>query len=326
MSDEEILKLWRDVDFEGSFSGVKTFQVLLKLNKNIDVSERRLYTILQNDPLFVMHQRGKKRISRRFYNLDYYGELVQSDLAFMFEHNKYKYFVVVYDCFSGKVFAEAIKDKTSDTVKHSLIRLLNKFETPITKFECDQGTEFNKFKQYCKENNIIFKFKYGQNKAGFAENIIQILKRRLYKFLRGTLNKNWPEVLEKVVEDYNNTPLKKIGYLKPNDILSKFDSKKVRDALQSNNIEKKDEPDYKTQIANQEQYEKSDQKRSKPMIRKGDYVFVNFIENKFDKGFDYQVSYFYFYIHFKNKIFDSLLRVAIKVPVKFLVCFLESDF
>jgi len=136
----------------------------------------------------------------------------------MFDHNKFKYFVVAYDCYSGKVFAEPLKDKTSETVKDSLVKLLNKFEAPITKFECDQGTEFAKFKKFCKENEIIFKYKNGQNKASFAENIIQIIKRRLYKLLGGILSHDWPFYLEKVVEDYNNTPLKKIGYLKPNHV------------------------------------------------------------------------------------------------------------
>ena len=234
----------------------------------------------------------------------------------MFEHNNFKYFVVAYDCYSGKVFAEPILDKTSETVKRSLIKLLNKFNTPITKFECDQGTEFNKFKQYCKETNIIFKFKYGQNKAAFAENIIQILKRRLYKYLRGTLNKNWPEVLETVVKDYNNTPLKKIGYLKPNDIASKFDSKKVRDALQLHNIEQKDEPDYKTQISNQEIFNKLGHPKELSVITKGDYVFVNFLQKNFDKGFDYQVktTYNFLILKFlmKNLIFTNL-SVALKM-------------
>ena len=286
MSEEDILRLWRDVNFEGSFSGVKTFQILLKLNKDIDISERKLYSILKNDPLFVMHQRGNKKIARRFYNINYYGELVQSDLAYMFEHDSYKYFAVTYDCFSGKVYAEPLKDKSSETVKKCLVTLINKFQTSITKFECDQGTEFSKFKVYCKENGIIFKYKYGQNKANFAENIIQILKRRLYKLIRGTLDKNWPPLLKKVVTDYNNTPLKKIGYLKPNDVSSIFDSQKVQDAQKLHNLQLKDEPNYRVQRENQNAYENS---KSPTAIKKGDYVYVNFLENKFDKGFDYQV-------------------------------------
>lgn len=286
LSTEEIIKLWRDKDFEGSYAGIKTFQTLLKLNKNIDISERKLYEILKNDPIFLMHMRSKKKVQRRFYNLNYYGELVQSDLAFMFEFEDFKYFVVVVDCFSGKVFVEPIKNKTSETVLNSLKRLINKFNAPITKFECDQGTEYSKFKAYCKEQNIIFKYKYGANKANFAENIIQIIKRRLYKLLRGTLNKDWPSVVGKVVDDYNNTPLKKIGFLKPIDINTKFDSKKVREALKSHNLELKDEPNYDELKRNQESFPNAKNEK----LQLGDYVYVNFPEDKFGKSFDYQVQ------------------------------------
>jgi len=281
---EQILKLWRDPNFQGSFSGIKTFQTLLKLNENIDISERKLYEILKGDPLFVMHMRGKKVVSRRFYNLDYYCELVQSDLAYMFEYRGFKYFIVVIDCYSGKVFAEAIKDKSSETVKRVLIKLVNLFEYPISKFECDQGTEYSKFKQYCKENQIIFKYKYGINKANFAENIIQIIKRRLYKLLRGILSQDWPAYLEKIVRDFNETPLKKIGFLKPNQITSKFDSKKVRDALSKQGIDQPNQPLYKSLQENQQIYE-----RNRNFIQKNDYVYVNFPESKFGKSFDYQV-------------------------------------
>lgn len=290
-STENIIKLWRDKNFEGSYTGIKTFQTLLKINKNIDISEKKLYQILKNDPIFIMHIRSKKKVERRFYNLSYYCELVQSDLAFMFEYEGYKYFVVVVDGFSGKVFAEAIKDKTSDTVLASLKRLLNKFQAPITKFECDQGTEFSKFKTYCKNNNILFKYKYGANKANFAENIIQIIKRRLYKLLRGTQSKDWPTALKKVVTEYNDVPLKKIGFLKPNDITTKYDSKKVRDILRSQNKEWKNQPDYNEQRQNQAQAASS-----KDILKVDDYVYLNFGESKFGKSFDYQaIVQFSFY-------------------------------
>jgi len=169
-----------------------------------------------------------------------------------------------------------------------LIDLINKFGCPIVKFECDQGTEFSKFKTYCKENNILFKFKYGANKANFAENIIQILKRRLYKLLRGTLNKNWPGELEKVVTDYNNLPNKRIGYLRPNDILSKFDSAKVRDALATYKIPVKHEPSFKQQQKNQQNYE---QQTGQDVLKEMDFVYVDLPTDKFGKSFDYQVNY-----------------------------------
>ena len=35
ISDAELLKLWRSPTFEGSYRGIKTFQVLLKTNLNL---------------------------------------------------------------------------------------------------------------------------------------------------------------------------------------------------------------------------------------------------------------------------------------------------
>ena len=48
--------------------------------------------------------------------------------------------------------------------------------------------------------------------------------------LRGTLNQNWVIVLGRVVENLNNTPIKKLGYLKPNMITNEADSVLVSNA------------------------------------------------------------------------------------------------
>ena len=65
ISNDEILKLWHSVLFSGSFSGIKTFQTCLKLEKDIDISESRLYSILKKDPVFIIHQKRQKELYRR---------------------------------------------------------------------------------------------------------------------------------------------------------------------------------------------------------------------------------------------------------------------
>ena len=62
ISDDKLLELWRDPIFSGSYIGVKTFQILLKTDLNINVSESRLYKILRNDQIFLMHQRKTKLV------------------------------------------------------------------------------------------------------------------------------------------------------------------------------------------------------------------------------------------------------------------------
>lgn len=168
ISDQKILDLWRDINFKGSYRGVKTFQILLKTDLNIDVSEQRLYKVLKSDPVFLIHAKPKRKYDRRKFDLNYYGELIQSDIAYMFEFKEYKYFLVVIDCFSSKIYAEPLKNKSSIETLKTFESILKKFDfSVITKLETDQGTEFSLVKKYCLKNNIVFKYKYGQNKARY---------------------------------------------------------------------------------------------------------------------------------------------------------------
>ena len=105
--------------------------------------------------------------------------------------------------------------------------------------------------------------------------------------LRGTLNKNWVEVLEKVVNDMNNTPIKKLGFLKPNQVNSEIDSVFVKNAKKSHNIESIDETNWKTQLQNEENYISASSN-----IQKGDYVYRDSEQKIFDKSFDVSVNSF----------------------------------
>lgn len=106
--------------------------------------------------------------------------------------------------------------------------------------------------------------------------------------LRGNLSQNWITLLPKICEDYNNTPLKKLGWLKPNDISSIFDSAKVRKARLEHNINNYTEPTYKEQIQNQNDYEKNVSN-----LKENDYVYLDFKEDIFSKSFDVQVIFFH---------------------------------
>jgi len=46
LSDEEILKYWRDEKFSGSYRGGRIFQSLLKTDLNEDVPLSRIYKVL----------------------------------------------------------------------------------------------------------------------------------------------------------------------------------------------------------------------------------------------------------------------------------------
>jgi len=76
VTDKRLLELWKDPHFEGSFRGIKAFQTILKTNLNVEVSEKRLRDLFKNEPFYLIHQR-RKIIVRRKYDLNFIGELLQ---------------------------------------------------------------------------------------------------------------------------------------------------------------------------------------------------------------------------------------------------------
>ena len=166
ISDEKIKKLWRDPTFSGSYSGIKRFALFLKLQLNISVSEKRLYKVLGQDLIYLIHRKPNRNVARRFYDVNFYCELVQIDLASMYEYNNYRYWLAAVDVFSSKVFTEPMKTKSSEETAIALKRIIGHYNAPITTIESDRGKEFlGEVKKLVKEKNIVYKIKIGKNKG-----------------------------------------------------------------------------------------------------------------------------------------------------------------
>jgi len=174
VSDEYLLKLWRDPTFNGSYRGARTFQILLKTDLNIDVPLQRLYKVLGQDQIFLIHQRSIKKFERRHYVVHNYGELVQMDIAVMYEDPKSKdrYFLLLVDVFSSKVFTEPLKSRDINDVLRAFQTILSNFKSTIYEVQADQESAFlsKKFQNYCKEKKIIFRPKFGKNKAAIGKS------------------------------------------------------------------------------------------------------------------------------------------------------------
>ena len=107
----------------------------------------------------------------------------------------------------------------------------------------------------------------------------------MYIALRSELSKDWIHYLPIVTESLNNTPLKKIGFLKPSDIQSEADTIKVENALRRHSLKPLELPTFQEQNKNQQKYEA----RSKN-IQVNSYCYLDFGENIFEKSFDVSVS------------------------------------
>jgi hypothetical protein len=102
--------------------------------------------------------------------------------------------------------------------------------------------------------------------------------------LRGSLSQNWVKYIVKVVEQYNQTPNKKLGGLTPESIHSEFDSVLVNEARKKNNVIEFVEPHFQQQIMDQKTYEEN-----KNNFQVNDFVYLSTNEKLFDKSFDTKV-------------------------------------
>ncbi len=102
--------------------------------------------------------------------------------------------------------------------------------------------------------------------------------------LRKQLSHDWVKYINYIVEAHNNIPTKKLGWFKPNQIHSEFDSILVESEKKKFNIHTYKEPVFKDQILSQNIHEQDSKK-----IQVNDYVYLDLNEKLFDKSFDIQV-------------------------------------
>jgi hypothetical protein len=256
-------------------------QILLQTDMGEEVPLNRIRNVLKHEKIFIIHQKPVRNIQRRKFDVRFYGEVCESDIAYMFPWEKFIYFLLFIDIFSLKIFAEPLQSKTSKAVKAAFEQIFKKFNGQVHVLETDRGSEFIGCKSFFKEKKIVFKTKTGNNKASWAENFIFQLKKRLYMMLRGNRSQNWVKYLPLIVEQHNNTPNNKLGGLCPNQIQSEFDSVLVSQRLKNTNKETFKEPNFKEQIKNQKIYKKNEKN-----IQTNDYVYLSSKEDQFSKSYD----------------------------------------
>ena len=279
LKNDQILALWRDPKFAGSFSGLSTFQDALRNDKNINISYSDLLNIFKHEADFITTTRPIRNFRRRRMDVHGYGSVWQADLAEMPADKGYKYFLLCVDIFSAKIFCHPLQTKSSQEVKAAFEIIFKEANTVCNKLETDQGSEFLGNKKYFKEKKVYFKIKTGNNKASFAEHSIYLVKRRLYRLLRALIKADWVTYLSQVVANLNNTPSSAIGGLRPAEIQSSRDDPKIdatRDGFHAlYTVEKLQK--------NQTSYDKN-----KRRLQPGAYVYADFPSSLFDKSFDLQ--------------------------------------
>ena len=112
------------------------------------------------------------------------------------------------DVFSKVAYAIPLKNKRGSTLVEALKSILNKSQQKPNKLQTDKGSEFlNKtFQAYLKRKKIHFFVTQNEEvKAAIVERFNRTLKERLWRYFTSKNTLYYLDVLDDLVESYNNT-------------------------------------------------------------------------------------------------------------------------
>ena len=117
-----------------------------------------------------------------------------------------KYLLCAIDLYSKYAFVIPLKDKKGISIVNAFNKI-KQFNRKPNNICVDQGGEFynNVFKKWLSDNDIIMYSTYNEGKSVVAERFIRTLNNKLYKHMTATGKNVYYDVLDDVVNKYNNT-------------------------------------------------------------------------------------------------------------------------
>ena len=131
-----------------------------------------------------------------------------------------KYLLCAIDLFSKYAWIVPIKDKKGTSIVNAFQKIISKGRKP-NKIWTDQGSEFynQSFKDFLKINNIEMYSTYNEGKSVVAEGFIRTLRNKTFKHLTAISKTVSFDVLDDIVNNYNNAVHKAIK-MKPINVTS----------------------------------------------------------------------------------------------------------
>lgn len=182
----------------------------------------------KQDVVEELHKPARKNFQRRHVILKGINDLWQADLIEMVPFSKinkgFRYILTIINGFTKYAYAIPISRKTCINVTEAFETILKK-NTPPKHLQTDKGSEFYgaDFKKLMKKYKITHYSTLSPLKATIIERWNRTLKERLWKkfSLRGSYK--YYDILQEVVQDYNNTIHRTIK-MKPVDVKKKHEA------------------------------------------------------------------------------------------------------
>jgi hypothetical protein len=163
-----------------------------------------------------LYQNVKRKKFLPIYSNNYNS--YQIDLTFLpqfkKQNNNFYVLFTAININSRYVYVYYSKNKYGDTILE-MLKLFKEKANEIESITCDSGSEFtnNETMKWFDDNNIKIYFVVGDShKLGIINRFHRTLKNKLLKYFKAVNNVIWIDVIDKIVENYNNTPIRTTGF------------------------------------------------------------------------------------------------------------------
>ena len=227
----------------------------------------------KNDSYSLMKQ---ERTPRIFNNTLVYHprDLMQADLFHidkLAENNdQTKFILCVIDCYTRKVWVEALSNKTCAVVSLHLALIFDRMGSIGRVFASDKGSEFNckTTRQMLRDRQITIFLALGDTKCAIVERFQKTFQSMLYRYLVEHETYRYIDKLQTLASLYNATRHSSINMT----------------PLQAEKIENREA----LALAHARLALKTSSVKVKPKFKIGDVVRVSFKKNVFSRSYDIQ--------------------------------------
>lgn len=219
--EETLRRLYYQPDEPSAYGSLTDIYTAAKnIHSSITKSFVERWLLRQN--AYTLHAPLRKRFPRRKTiapGLYYQLQLDLADLSNIKHHNKgYRFLLVAIDIFSRKAFVVPLKSKRGIEVRDGIAQIFTNYPPP--KFiQVDSGTEFynTHVRTYLRKWNIRMFSTSSDVKASLVERLNRTLKSRMFKYFTANNTIKYVDILQKLVNAYNNRKHSTIG-MSPNQV------------------------------------------------------------------------------------------------------------
>ena len=165
----------------------------------------------------IINKFNKRKVYSQFKDNIWGVDL--ADMQSLSRKNKgIKYLLCAIDLYSKYAFVIPLKDEKGISIVNVFNKIKQSNRKP-NKIWVDQASEFynNNFKKWLSDNDINMYSTYNEGKSVVAERFMRTLKNKLYKHMAATGKNVYYDVLDDLVNKYNNTKHSTIK-MKPIDV------------------------------------------------------------------------------------------------------------